>query len=67
MDKQGDTVTNKDNIIIIIERLIYLGIPSNMTGFCKLMAQEFPHMWVPLIKSSNFFYKHHFNSIIQVC
>ena len=41
MGKQGQTATNKVNIINMIKGLIYLGIPSNMTGFRKLMAQKF--------------------------
>ena len=40
MGKQGETATNKDNNINIIKGLIYSGIPSNMTGYCKLMAQN---------------------------
>ena len=54
MGKQGETATNKDNNINIIKGLIYSGIPSNMTGYCKQMAQNwhkfFPshtHMRVP--------------------
>jgi hypothetical protein len=30
MGKQGETATNKVNIINMIKELIYLGIPSNM-------------------------------------
>ena len=40
MGKQVKTATNKVNIINMIKGLIYLGIPSNMTGYCKLMAQN---------------------------
>jgi len=40
MGKQGETATNKDNNINIIKGLIYSGIPSNMAGYCKLMAQN---------------------------
>ena len=40
MGKQGEIATNKVNIINMIKGLIYLGIPSNMTGYCKLMAQN---------------------------
>ena len=40
MGKQGKTATNKVNIINMIKELIYLGIPSNMACFCKLMAQN---------------------------
>ena len=40
MGKQGKTATNKDNNINIIKGLIYSGIPSNMAGYCKLMAQN---------------------------
>ena len=40
MGKQGKTLTNKVNIINMIKGLIYSGIPSNMTGYCKLMAQN---------------------------
>jgi len=40
MGKQGKSATNKVNIINMIKGLIYLAIPSNMTGFCKLMAQN---------------------------
>ena len=40
MGKQGKTATNKVNIINMIKGLIYLGIPSNMACFCKLMAQN---------------------------
>ena len=38
--KQGQTATNKVNIINMIKGLIYLGIPSNMACFCKSMAQN---------------------------
>jgi len=40
MGKQGKTATNKVNIINMIKGLIYSGIFRNMTGYCKLMAQN---------------------------
>jgi len=57
--KQGQTAINKVNIINMIKGLIYSAIFRNMTGYCKLMAQNwhksFPshaHMrksiWMPL-------------------
>ncbi len=64
MGKQGETATNKDNNINIIKGLIYSGIPSNMAGYCKLMAQnwhknsyllaehwKFMYRWVDPIRS----------------
>ena len=52
MGKQGKTATNKVNIINMIKGVIYLGIPSNMTGFCKLMAQNW-HKNFPLMRTWN--------------
>ncbi len=47
MGKQGETATNKDNNINIIKGLIYSGIPSNMAGYCKLMAQNWHKKFCP--------------------
>ena len=54
MGKQGKTATNKVNIINIIKELIYLGIPSNMACFCKLMAQNW-HKSFALVRACSGF------------
>jgi len=54
MGKQGKTATNKVNIINMIKGLIYLGILSNMTGFCKLMAQNW-HKSFALVRACSGF------------
>ena len=51
MGKQGKTATNKVNIINMIKELIYLGIPSNMACFCKLMAQNW-HKSFALVRAT---------------
>ena len=52
MDKQGETATDKVNIINMIKELIYLGIPSNMACFCKPMAQNW-HKFFPSLNQPN--------------
>ena len=54
MGNQGQTAINKVNIINMIKGLIYLGIPSNMTGFCKLVAQNW-HKKSPLVRACSDF------------
>ena len=55
MGKQGQTATNKVNIINMIKGLIYLGIPSNMACFCKLMAQNWHKSFAIVRACSDFF------------
>ena len=55
MGKQGETATNKDNNINIIKGLIYSGIPSNMAGYCKLMAQNWHKNFALMRACSGFF------------
>ena len=52
MGKQGKTATNKVNIINMIKGLIYSAIFRNMTGYCKLMAQNW-HKNLPHIDHKN--------------
>jgi len=54
MGKQGEIATNKDNNINIIKGLIYSGIPSNMAGYCKLMAQKW-HKSFALVRACSGF------------